>query len=70
MNMANTKNKESLAYRNKLNYIMEYNKKYAIKKLINFNTLNETDQKILEFIKTKGPLTTYVKKLILEDMNK
>ena len=68
--MANTKNKESVAYRNKLNYIMEYNKKYAIKKLINFNTLNETDQKILEFIKTKGPLTTYVKKLILEDMNK
>ena len=68
--MANTKNKESLAYRNKLNYIMEYNKKYAIKKLINFNTLNETDQKILEFIKTKKPLTTYVKKLILDDMNK
>ena len=68
--MANTKNKDSLAYKNKLNYIAEYNKKYAHKKLISFNTLNENDQKILEFIKTKRPLSTYIKKLILEDMNK
>ena len=66
--MSNVKNKESLAYRNKLTYIAEYNKKYALKKLISFNILNETDQKILEHIKTKGALSTYVKQLILKDM--
>ena len=66
--MANLKNKECMAYKNKLNYIAEYNKKYAVKKLISFNILNETDQKILEFIKTQKSLSAFVKKLILAEM--
>ena len=66
--MANLKNKECMAYKNKLNYIAEYNKKYAVKKLLSFNILNETDLMILEFMKTKSSVSAYVKKLILADM--
>ena len=66
--MSNVKNKESIAYKNKLNYIAEYNKKYRVKKLLSFNILNETDLMILEFMKTKSSVSAYVKKLILADM--
>lgn len=68
--MAQLKNKECTAYKNKLNYIAEYNKKYAVKKLISFNKLNETDLMILEFLKTKKSLSAYFKELVLADMNK
>ena len=68
--MANLKNKECTAYKNKLNYIAEYNKKYAVKKLISFNKLNETDLMILDYLKTKKSLSAYFKELVLADMNK
>lgn len=68
--MANTKNKDCMAYKNKLSYIAKYNKEKACKKLINFSLVNETDKAILQFLETKKPLSPYVKKLILEDMNK
>lgn len=68
--MANTKNKECMAYKNKLEYTREYNKKYTTKRMVTFNILNETDKEIMNFVETKRPFSSYVKSLILEDMNK
>lgn len=66
--MANTRNKGSEAYINKLNYIQEYNKKYATKRVVNFNKNVQEDLDILEFIENKRPFSSYVKALILKDM--
>ena len=63
--MSNTKNKESMAYKNKLKYTREYNKKNNTTRLVSFNKLVEDDVKILEFIETKRPFSSYVKSLIL-----
>lgn len=68
--MSNTKNKECMAYKNKLKYSMEYNKENVFKKNIMFNKNNETDNLILEHIEKNKPFNSYVKKLILEDMKK
>ena len=68
--MSNTKNKESMAYKNKLKYTREYNKKNNITRLVSFNKNVQADLEILEFIETKRPFSSYVKSLILKDMNK
>lgn len=66
--MGNVKNKESMAYKNKIAYTLEYNKKHTIKRIVNFNDTNEIDLEILKFIETKRPFSSYVKSLILKDM--
>jgi hypothetical protein len=67
--MGNTKNKECMAYKNKLAYTLQYNKEHTSKRIVNFNNTNETDLEILEFIESKRPFSSYVKSLILKDMN-
>jgi hypothetical protein len=67
--MGNTKNKESMAYKNKVAYTIQYNKKHTTKRIVNFNNTNETDNEILNFIENRRPFSSYVKSLILKDMN-
>lgn len=58
--------KETVAYKNKLNYIREYNKKVP-KLYIQFNPKTEAD--IVDWLNTKRK-ATYIKQLIREDMAK
>jgi len=62
--MANTKNKESLAYKNKLAYIKRMNK---LNKRFYIILNPKTEQELIDWLadKQKG---TYIKKLIREDM--
>ena len=64
--MANTKNKNTQAYKNKLIYIREYNKK-SPKVSVQFNYKTESD--MIEWLNGKQK-ATYIKKLIREDMQK
>ena len=57
-------NKETQAYKNKLAYIKEYNKK-SPKMYIQFNARTEAD--IVEWLKNKVK-ATYIKELIRKDM--
>ena len=66
--MGNTKNKDSMAYKNKLAYTTEYNKQHVVKRFISFNDTNDVDLAILKHIETKRPFSSYVKTLILKDM--
>lgn len=68
--MANTKNKDCMAYKNKLAYTKEYGKKNFTKRLVTFNLKIDDDQEMLKFIENKRPFSSYVKSLILKDMNK
>ena len=67
--MGNIKNKDCMAYKNKLAYTLKYNKEHTIKRIANFNKTNEEDMEILNFLETKRPFSSYVKSLILKDMN-
>lgn len=67
--MGNTKNKESMAYKNKIAYTLQYNKEHTTKRIVNFNDTNETDNEILKFIENRRPFSSYVKSLIIKDMN-
>jgi hypothetical protein len=67
--MANTKNKDCTAYKNKVAYTIKYNKEHTTKRIVNFNNTNETDLEILKFIESKRPFSSYVKNLIIKDMN-
>lgn len=62
--MANTKNKETMAYKNKINYIREYNKK-KIKLYMELNPKTESD--IIQWLNGRRK-ATYIKQLIREDM--
>lgn len=66
--MANTKNKECMAYKNKVAYTIQYNKEHTKKRIVSFNDTVEADLAILKFIESKRPFSSYVKKLILKDM--
>ena len=66
--MANTKNKDSMAYKNKLAYTCEYNKAHVVKRMVNFNKTNEVDMELLNFVESKRPFSSYVKSLIVKDM--
>lgn len=66
--MGNTKNKESMAYKNKIAYTLQYNKEHTTKRIVNFNNTNETDNEILKFIENRRPFSSYVKSLIIKDM--
>ena len=66
--MGNTKNKECMAYKNKLAYTLQYNKEHTTKRIVNFNDTNETDNEILKFIENRRPFSSYVKSLIIKDM--
>lgn len=66
--MGNTKNKESMAYKNKLAYTIQYNKEHTTKRIVNFNDTNEIDLSILKFIENRRPFSSYVKSLIIKDM--
>lgn len=68
--MANTKNKDCMAYKNKVAYTMQYNKENTSKRVVMFNKNMETDKAIMEFIESRRPFSSYVKRLILEDMRK
>lgn len=59
-------NKDTQAYKNKLNYIKEYNKN-APKIFIQLNPRTESD--LIEWLSTKAK-ATYIKQLIREDMKK
>ena len=67
--MGNTKNKESMAYKNKIAYTLQYNKEHTTKRIVSFNNTNETDNEILKFIENRRPFSSYVKSLIIKDMN-
>lgn len=67
--MGNTKNKESMAYKNKVAYTIQYNKEHTTKRIVSFNDTNETDNEILKFIENRRPFSSYVKSLIIKDMN-
>lgn len=67
--MGNTKNKDSMAYKNKIAYTLQYNKEHTTKRIVNFNDTNKTDNEILKFIENRRPFSSYVKSLILKDMN-
>ena len=56
------------AYQNKLNYINEYNKKNATRKVVWFNNTNERDVTLLEYLKTKRSTSEFLKNLIEKDM--
>ncbi len=64
--MANTKNKESLAYKNKLAYIKKMNK---LNKRFYIILNPKTEQELIDWLqdKQKG---TYIKRLIREDIAK
>lgn len=59
-------NKNTTAYKNKLNYIKEYNKK-SPKLYIQLNCKTESD--IIEWLNGKQK-ATYIKQLIREDIKK
>lgn len=63
--MANTKNKESMAYKNKLAYIKEKNKE-SKRFYITLNPSTESD--LIEWLKGRKK-ATYVKQLIRKDMS-
>ena len=64
--MANTKNKQSMAYKNKLAYIKEQNKL----NLRFYFTLNpNTESDLIQWLNGRKK-ATYIKQLIREDMNK
>lgn len=67
--MGNVKNKDCMAYKNKVAYTIKYNKEHTTKRIVNFNNTMETDVEILKFIESKRPFSSYVKALILKDMN-
>jgi len=62
--MANTKNKETMAYKNKISYIKEYNKK-KVKLYMELNPKTESD--IIKWLNGRRK-ATYIKQLIREDM--
>lgn len=62
--MANTKNKETMAYKNKISYIKEYNKK-KVKLYMELNPKTESD--IIQWLNGRRK-ATYIKQLIREDM--
>ena len=64
--MANVKNKETMAYKNKMFYIREYNKK-GVKISLQLN--RKTDMDIIEWLEDKSKATT-LKKLIREEMKR
>ncbi len=64
--MANVKNKNTMAYKNKLIYIREYNKK-GIKISLQLN--RNTDKDIIEWLEDK-PKATILKKLIREEIER
>ena len=65
--MANYKlSKETQAYKNKLEYIKDYNKKMP-KIYVQFNP--KTEQDIIDWLNGRQK-ATYIKKLIREDMKK
>lgn len=66
--MANTKNKESMAYQNKLKFIRDYNKK-NIKKIYLMVNVN-TERDLLEHLEKMPKRATYIKGLIRQDMMK
>lgn len=63
--MANVKNKNTMAYKNKLAYIREQNK--LVKRF--YVTLNpSTEQDLIDWMNGRAK-ATYVKQLIRKDMN-
>lgn len=64
--MANTKNKESIAYKNKLAYIKEVKKRNV---RIYIELTPNTEQDIINWLSDKKK-ATYIKQLIRNDMNK
>ena len=64
--MANIKNKETMAYKNKIHYIKEYNKS-KIKLYMELNPKTESD--IIQWLNGRRK-ATYIKQLIREDMKK
>ena len=64
--MATVKNKETMAYKNKMIYIKEYNKK-GVKISLQLN--RKTDMDIIEWLEDK-PKATTLKKLIREEMKR
>lgn len=63
--------KESMAYKNKMEYIKKFNKQHRIQKNIYFNKDNDEDMEILNHIQVnKLAFGTYVKYLIKKDMQK
>jgi len=64
--MANKLSKDTMAYKNKLKYISEYNKKRP-KVFIQLNPKTEGD--MIEWLETKRK-ATYIKQLIRDDMEK
>lgn len=47
---------------------MKYNRENIIQKILAFNRNNPEDMKILDFLKTKGNASGYIKRLIKYDM--
>lgn len=66
MDMANVKNKNTMAYKNKMIYIREYNKK-SPKISVQFNIKTEPD--LIKWMEGKQK-ATYIKQLIRADMEK
>lgn len=66
--MANTKNKESMAYKNKLSYINRRQKENTVRVYITLNKITESD--MLNHINAQPRKATYIKNLIRSDMNK
>ena len=64
--MANTKNKNSKAYKNKMIYIREYNKQ-SPKVSVQFNIRTEAD--LIEWLSDKAK-ATYIKELIRKEMER
>lgn len=64
--MSNTKNRESMAYKNKMAYTREYCKENCIKYYVSVN--KNTEQDLYNYLKDMGGRATYIKRLIREDM--
>ena len=47
---------------------LKYNRENIIQKILSFNRKNPEDMKILDFLKTKGNVSGYIKWLIKYDM--
>lgn len=65
--MANTKNKECMAYKNKVAYIKQRNKEL---KRIYISLNPSTEKDVIEWLDCKNKRTTYIKQLIRDDMNR
>ena len=65
--MANTKNKESKAYKNKVSYINKRQKEKTVRVYITLNKSTEAD--MLDHINAQSRKATYIKNLIRRDMN-